>query len=172
MTTDIIRAISHGPFTATPTGLLVDDTADIPYELWDAYGRGLQRVEAAVQWVIGDWLNFGSARYGEKYSQAIDSKQADTWRHYAWVANKVPRHVRVSTLSWSHHREVAHLPEDEQAAMLYLAQERELSVRQLGAFANGHDPDNPFRPDEWRALWKAAATKWWHKWHYEDNDYA
>jgi len=46
---DIIPAISAGPFTATPMGLIVDETQPNPYEVWEEYGRGLARVEGAVQ---------------------------------------------------------------------------------------------------------------------------
>jgi len=163
MTSDIIPAISHGAFTATPTGLLIDDKQEIPYELWEAYGKALRRVEGAIQWVIGDWLNYGERRYGETYAQAVDQQQVDSWKNYKWVAAKVKPSTRVESLSWSHHREIAHLPDDEQAAMLYLARERELSVRQLGAFANGHDPDRPYDPKAWARLWKKACKYWYRK---------
>jgi len=41
--------------------------------VWEAYGKGLRRAEAAIHWIIGDWLNYGERAYGEMYAQALEA---------------------------------------------------------------------------------------------------
>lgn len=33
----------------------------------------MRYIEGAVQWWVGDWLNFGERKYGEKYAQGMDA---------------------------------------------------------------------------------------------------
>ena len=135
MSTDIvkydeIRAISHGPFRATATGLIVTED-DVPYELWEAYGGAIRRVGEAVQWIIGDWLNYGERKYGEEYSQVLDERGHESLAQCKWVASAVDPSTRVLGLSWSHHREVAKLEPEEQEHWLSEAERQGYSVRGL-----------------------------------------
>ena len=135
---DTIPAISHGPFTATPTGLIV--TAPVPYEVWEAYGGALRRVESSLQWVIGDWLVYGEDTYGEKYAQATSlwpGATIERLKRYAFVSQCVPLCVRTQTLSWSHHTEVASLAVVEQKLWLGRAEKESWSVRELKAHMDG-----------------------------------
>ena len=59
----------------------------------------LQAMEGAVQLWIGDTLNIGEAAYGEKYAQAVDPIQANTWKQYAWVARSIEKSTRVDILA-------------------------------------------------------------------------
>ena len=113
---DTIPALSIPPFEATPVGLIVHSD-HVPYEVWEAYGAGLQRVEGALQFVIGDWLNYGPSHYGEKYAQALTIWGEDAYvrlRQYAWIANKMQLYTRVYNLSWTYYREVATLEDTEE----------------------------------------------------------
>jgi hypothetical protein len=52
-------------------------------------------MEKGVKWWLGDWLNFGERKYGETYSQAIDT----TGHSYQALANakwggRMPRNPR------------------------------------------------------------------------------
>ena len=47
-------------FDMTPTGIVAKKGATI--DEWKAVGEFLKRAEGAVQWWIGDWLNFGEGR--------------------------------------------------------------------------------------------------------------
>ena len=38
---------------------------------WTDTGRRLKQIEGAIQWWIGDWLNYGENAYGDKYTEAI-----------------------------------------------------------------------------------------------------
>jgi len=146
-TADIIPAISSGPFTATPHGLVIQEGQAIPYELWAEYGKGLRRVEGAIQWVIGDWLRFGEFNYGEKYAQATalwpeGSEQA--LKSYQWVAEYYPRNERFprGNLSWTHFREAAAVEEPLRSALLDTANEgngkEPWTVRELKAEIRRH----------------------------------
>ena len=132
VTYDEIQAISHGPFRATTTGLVILED-DVPYELWEAYGGAIRRVEGAVQWIIGDWLNYGERKYGEMYAQAMDETdyEKDTLKKAKWVAGKVERCRRRHELGFSAHAEVAKLEPEEQDYWLAEAVEQGYTVRGL-----------------------------------------
>ena len=69
------------------------------------------RAEGAVQWWVGDWINYGEKQYGEAYAQAIEvtGKEYQALADTAWVAGKVEFSLRNENLSFAHHREVASL---------------------------------------------------------------
>lgn len=138
---DTIPAISHGPFTATPTGLIV--TAPVPYKVWEAYGGALRRVESSLQWVIGDWLVYGEDTYGEKYAQATSlwpGATIERLKRYAFVSQCVLPCLRKQALSWSHHVEVASLPSDKQELWLGRAEKENWTVRELRSKINKSPP--------------------------------
>ena len=94
-------------------GLILDDS--IEYDVWQDIGDWLKNTEGAIQWYIGDWLNFGERRYGELYSQALDAgANPQTWMDYKWVSGKVKTSLRNEALNFNHHRVVAPLTEEEQ----------------------------------------------------------
>jgi len=137
MSTDIVTqneigAISHGPFRATTTGLVVTDD-NVPYEVWEAYGNGIRRVEGAIQWLIGDWLNYGERKYGEMYAQAMDETDYEkkTLKNAKWVAGRIEVSRRRDTLNFSIHAEVAKLEPEEQEYWLNEAVEQGYTVRGL-----------------------------------------
>ena len=72
---------------------------------WERCGAFLRHVEGAVQWWIGDWLNYGEQAYGEKYSQAMDAlgTPLPTLENYAYVAGNIQTSRRHENLSFSVH---------------------------------------------------------------------
>src|SRR5262249_36589342 len=66
-------------------------------------------------------------------SQAVEETGYDyqTLRDDAWVAGAIDLSRRRDNLSWSHHKEVASLPEDEQDAALDEAEREGLTRNQL-----------------------------------------
>lgn len=103
------------------------------FEQWVASGRKLGAIGRGVGWWIGDWLRFGNARYGERYSRAskITGYDKQTLMNMAYVASNIDPTRRRETLSWSHHAEVASLAPDEQDRWLQEAEESRLSVQDL-----------------------------------------
>ena len=86
-------------------------------------GETLIRIDSAIQWWIGDWLNAGERIYGEMYAQALDETGAsdETLRQYKWVAGKIEMCTRVHNVSWAVHRAIAALPKEKHAEAIELA---------------------------------------------------
>lgn len=122
-------ALNLGAFRFSAKGL-ADVSGKPTYDDWHVAINQLQRIESGVQFWLGDMLNYGEHAYGEKYTQAVDDTQAETWMNYAWVSKRVETSTRVENVSWSHHREVAKFSDDphHQRALLREAKERFLSV--------------------------------------------
>lgn len=116
---------ANEPFEIQPYGLEVKGSPT--FEEWLKYGETLNRIRKAVQWAIGDWINYGERRWGEKYSQAMDDTLLDihTLRNYASIAAKFDVSRRRDDLSWSHHSAVASLPEPAQESLLKQAVQKE-----------------------------------------------
>lgn len=134
MTNEIqLAALQNGVVKLTPTGLRL--LPDLPYEVWEDIGVVLQKLERAVQFAIGDWINYGEAHYGEKYAQAIEVTpyKYKTLADYAYVANAVKSSVRTENLSFTHHKIVAHLRYEEQAHYLELAAHAGYTTRELSS---------------------------------------
>lgn len=111
----------------TPTSLTLPD--DLAFDHWQRIGRQLQLADLAVQWWIGDWLNYGESRYGEKYTQAIEEtgKAKKTLMNYAYVAKAIETSRRRDVVDFSTHAEVASLKPDEQEKLLAKAAKERLS---------------------------------------------
>ena len=103
-----------GHFTLDRTGLAVMGRP--PYEEWEKCGAFLQQIEGAVQWWIGDWLNYGEHAYGEKYSQALDATgiKLRTLESCAYVAAHVETTRRRVGVGWTLYQDLASLPSDQQ----------------------------------------------------------
>lgn len=101
----------------TATALLLSE--DLSYERWLELRHGLDRMNRAALWWLGDWWAFGQKKYGER-AEAV--KELDwefqTCMDAGWVASKIETSRRREVLSWSHHREVAALDIDEQEQFL------------------------------------------------------
>jgi len=103
---------------ATRTALVFSN--GISYEEWERVGDMLSVAEGAIHWWIGDWLNYGEQKFWQA-TQALDEFKFSysTLAIDKWVANKFADLLRRrKNLSWSHHREAADLPEDEQDELL------------------------------------------------------
>jgi hypothetical protein len=106
---------------------------DLSVEDWLSLGNTLETMQGAIQWWIGDWLNYGEQRYGETYTQALDASKYsyETLANIKWVAKSIESSLRSESLSWSHHKEIAPLPKRKQSYFISLAQEERLSVSSL-----------------------------------------
>src|SRR5690606_1113499 len=85
--------------------------ADLPLEHWKEIGGPLFQIERGINWAIGDCLNYGESRYGEKYEAAVvaTGRDVQTLMNVKWVASRFEISRRRENLSWSHHAEVAAL---------------------------------------------------------------
>jgi len=99
---------------------------------WLASVSFASRTISNLQFTLGDLMLRGEEAFGEDaYAKAAEasSRDAETLRHYAWVAKRVPEFVRNPALSFNHHRQVATLgSEGEQMLWLARAEAEGLSV--------------------------------------------
>lgn len=121
----------------TPTGLAF--TADLSFDQWEVLLNRLYTMNGAIQWMLGDALNYGNTRYGEKYSQALESTKLtySALANFAWVARSVPPENRNPNLSWTHHRAVSKLDVEEQRKLLDEAERKEWTVDTLTEVVRG-----------------------------------
>ena len=103
------------------------------FEQWQQAGDALKLAQGSVLWWIGDWLNYGERKYGEKYSQALNATDYEyqTLADAKYVASRFELSRRRENLSWSHHREVVALPADRADAALDQAEAENLSRNEL-----------------------------------------
>lgn len=91
----------------SPTGIRID--SDIPYEAWEELGESLHRAVDASYWALGEWVDFGARKFGERHASAISPDRSRRVEQALWVHKKVPCDIRHENLSHSHHRAVAGL---------------------------------------------------------------
>lgn len=106
---------------------------DLDHSDWLATGRRLGAIGRCSQWWIGDWVRYGTARWGEKYAEAarVTGYDIASLRNMAWVASRFDLSLRNDKLTWSHHVLLAPLEPDEQQEWLRRASEERLSVADL-----------------------------------------
>jgi len=106
---------------------------DLDQGEWLAAGRRLGAIGRCSQWWIGDWIRYGSSRWGEKYVEAarVTGYDVASLRNMAWVAAQFDVSLRSDKLTWSHHVLLAPLEPDEQQGWIGRAIEARLSVADL-----------------------------------------
>lgn len=124
-------ALLDGAAQMKRTGLIIN--RDLSFNEWSAMGNGLQMIEGGIQWALGDWLQYGEHRYGERYAQAVEltGYTYQGLADMAYVASRIDFSRRRENLRISHHREVAALEPAEQDALLQKAEDHHLSVKAL-----------------------------------------
>ena len=154
---DELVYIGSIPDAVSVTDVGLEFKKDIEYDQWLRLMATLQQLSTAFQFAIGDALNYGQKRYGEKYAQAMDATGCayQSLANWSWVANNVPIDNRVAGLSWTHHRLVAHIGTSEQKAILESAQLRGISVTEFEKELKGNieEEKKPVKqiniPDGW-----------------------
>jgi N6-adenosine-specific RNA methylase IME4 len=130
-----------GAFTLAKMGLVVTGTPTIAE--WEHCGVVLRRIEGAVQFWIGDWVNYGERAYGEKYTDAerVTGLDVGTLMNYASVAKHVETSLRSEIVPYSIHALVAPLEHEQQAAILARAAAENLTVSKVREIlrADAHD---------------------------------
>lgn len=120
-----VRPVSRSVGT---TGWNPPEDLDLPQ--WAALGRRFGQIARGVQWWIGDWLRYGSLRWGERYVQAsrITGYDQGSLRNMASLSSEFEVSRRRDGLTWSHHAVVAGLELRDQDAWLDRAELLRLSV--------------------------------------------
>lgn len=108
-------------------------TKDIGYDRWEALGALFGRIKRTTSWLIGDWLIYGEATFGEKMAQAVEwtGLSEGTLRNYMSVCGRIPATRRLVGIPFSMHADVAPLTPSEQTEWLKKAQRNGWSRQQL-----------------------------------------
>ena len=106
---------------------------DLGLPEWIEHGKRLGIMGRGCSWWIGDWLRYGNAKYGEKYSRAakVTGYDSKSLRNMVYVASRFEMSRRRDNLSWSHHAVVAALAIAEQDRWLDVSEAEGLSVHCL-----------------------------------------
>lgn len=106
---------------------------DLGRSEWLATGRRLGAIGRCSQWWIGDWIRYGTVKWGEKYAEAarVTGYDVASLRNMAWVASRFDISLRSDKLTWSHHVLLAPLEPDDQRHWLERASEERFSVTDL-----------------------------------------
>ena len=116
----------------TPNGL--DFSAELNFEEWESMAPDLVKIAKTVGFLVGDWLNYGESRYGEKYQAAVEATglSYDTVKQYCYVAKAIKMCDRSHAVDFSHHLVVAKVKDsDKQRQWLELAEKERLTVARL-----------------------------------------
>lgn len=122
---------THGPFKLMSTS--VETTSTPTFSEWESALDWCQKVEKASPWWVGDLIEMGEQVWGEKYSQALDHTKytEQALRDICYVTRQVAPSVRRPDVSFTHHREIAPLPPESQAAWLKRTADENLTTLQL-----------------------------------------
>lgn len=154
---DELVYIGSIPDAVSVTDVGLQFNHDIEYDQWLRLMATLQQLTTAFQFAIGDALNYGQKRYGEKYAQAMDATGCayQSLANWSWVSNHVPISNRIAGLSWTHHRLVANMGTEQQKQILESAKARGISVTEFEKELKGEaeEEKKPLKqiniPDGW-----------------------
>lgn len=119
---------------------------------WKELLRELNVAHGRLYWYIGDAINFATAKWGERYTAAIDAtgRSENTLKKYALVARHIPAELRVETVSWSAHKLLLERVKDKAQREFLLSEARKHGWRghELRAkLRTSPKPDHSARPD-------------------------
>ena len=127
-----VLAIHDPKFSITLTGIQFNE--ELSFDEWDSLGQKLAPLGRSIGFIIGDWINYGDGRYGEKYDEALarTGMSYQTLKQFSYVARKIEMCERSHILDWCHHLVVAKAKTpEEQRYWLNVAEKHKLSYRHL-----------------------------------------
>lgn len=128
---DIVQPELFSQFIKREDDFSLKFEENTPFEVWEAYTRGIFEMGRRSMRDAGECLLFGERKYGEKYAQVIDAMRyaPKTLQNASWVVSRIKEwHDR---LSFGHHEVVAALDPKVQDEMLTLAEKEALTVQKL-----------------------------------------
>ena len=130
----LIDGLTGEVLDAGTRSLWLDLPEGLPFDDWRGMGERLATYERGVQWWVGDWWAFGSAKYGERAQAAAKGafgRSFQTLMNCATVARKFETSRRREVLSYAHHAEVAALSTPDADHLLDRAESEGWNRREL-----------------------------------------
>ncbi len=144
MTVNKTGELQVGKFTLSKIGVAVE--REPSFEEWQQAVEFAQRAESGIAWWIGDLMNYGEKRYGETYTQAIESTGM-AYQYLAdakYVSSRIEISSRDENLSFKHHKTVAPLSHAEQKRWLRKASANSWTSSDLRkAIKDSDKPETP-----------------------------
>ena len=106
---------------------------DLSYAEWEQVGFKLANFGRSMQWWLGDWINYGSKKYGETYKAAIQATGLtyNTVIKFSSLCTEFELKRRRFNLAFQHHMEVWGLEKNDQDELLDIAERDGLSCAKL-----------------------------------------
>lgn len=106
---------------------------DLSYAEWEQVGFKLANFGRSMQWWIGDWINYGSKKYGETYKAAIEATgfSYSTVSKFSSISSSFEFCRRRQNLTFRHHAEVLGLDNTQQDELLEIAETEGWSCNRL-----------------------------------------
>lgn len=138
---------------------------------WWELGRQLAGLKQLTEWAVADYLAYGEGRVGERYWQVAEmfSCSPQTVRNMAWVARRIPKDQRRVTLTFTHHRMVAALPEARRNELLLRAERGGWTVAQLYHYVRESVPERVRKELPPADEEPAQFPTWWEAWTERHN---
>lgn len=132
-TSEPLRASSSAQAPGSRSPVAWSPSQELNANEWAAAGRRIGAVGRCIQWLLGDWIAYGNAKFGERYARAakITGYDTQTLMNMVYVASRFEISRRRENLSWSHHETLAALNEDQQDHWLDQAQVNRWSIADL-----------------------------------------
>lgn len=117
----------------------LSEDEDEAWAQWLHIGAEVDSIYGAGPWALGDWIEAGQARFGEKYAQAMDWTRY-SYKHLAnvtWVVRHFPFSRRREELSFGHHAAVAGLDPKAADKALKTAVRYKMSIDTMMEYLRG-----------------------------------
>lgn len=107
--------------------------ANMDFQAYLSLSRTFQQIQKSLGWWYGDLLVEGERLFGEDFAQAIPEigRGVEALLKYKATSLRIPREIRQSQLSWTHHLYCAYTDEDQRGDLLKMALNMGLSSREL-----------------------------------------
>ena len=151
----------------TSTGLVIKK--GLPFEKWEKIGGFLEKMNKAMGWWWGDWLNYGEREYGEMYSQALKESPYTlrTLQTLKAVCDRVKSTIRIVNLPFAFHQLVAYLNPTDQKKWLQKATEGNWTLREMkSAIRENKQKNIPLPEGKYEIIYSDPA------WEYPSEQHA
>ena len=130
--------MKFGPFVCLPSQLVVAGLDGI--DSWERHAKELFNIQKNVPWWLGDFCNYGQARWGDDFWQAVPPDvDVAMLSRFAAVAAKIPPDARVEDVSWLFHSISLRIKQKHlRKAVLQMAKKKDLNPKEFEALVKDH----------------------------------